>query len=77
MLPASYYRVIPRSEATWESPGTILNTAQQTGGWYQEWCSAQRIKNLMIAGGNHTLIFCHGPNGPRNDSGSRYPVAPI
>ena len=24
--------------------------------WSVGWCSAQRIKNLMIAGGNHTLI---------------------
>jgi hypothetical protein len=24
--------------------------------WSAGWCSAQRIKNPMIAGGNHTLI---------------------
>ena len=25
---------------------------------YREWCSAQRIQINMIAGGNHTLIYC-------------------
>ena len=25
-------------------------------GWSAGWCSAQQIKNPLIAGGNHTLI---------------------
>ena len=29
--------------------------------WSAGWCSAQRIKNLMIAGGNHTLIHMPPP----------------
>ena len=35
-LPASRYRVIPRSEATWESPGTMSDAAKQVGRLYQE-----------------------------------------
>ena len=30
-----------------------------------------------IAGANLVPGDCRGPDGPRNDSGGRYPVAPI
>ena len=34
------------------------------------WSGAPRSESKisMIAGGNHTAIKCHGPDGPRNDS---------
>ena len=32
----SSFRVIARSAATWQSPGTILSTAVHFDGWYQE-----------------------------------------
>ena len=38
--------------------GSCRSTSDMENGLPHQWCSAQRIKISMIAGGNHTLIQC-------------------
>ena len=37
---SSDHRVIARSEATWQSPGMMIDLAVQIGEWYQEIATA-------------------------------------
>ena len=45
----------------WYWYGILLFGLGNRAAWSVGWCSAQRIRNPMIAGGNHTLIHMTPP----------------